>query len=1035
MKNLSLLFYRVIIFVFAGLSISAVNEANATHFMGSYFHVTQLDSSRHLVFLTIIRDCNGVAFTSGVLHFSSGNEQFDNTVTSQNLISDKDITGLNPDCQASSRCSGGSYIYGFQELVYVDTIDLSGFSNCDWIVSLTTCCRWQKDFSTNPPPHYNYIAFNRCQFNSTPKFKKSPTNLLAYNQDLKISFAAEDLHEVGDSISYELVDPLESINQPLSINFSGYKIPRYLGHPNQSNSLPQGFHLDPMKGMVEFRPIQLNSVSTIVVTVKEWRKINDTMRVISEIRMDNQFVVVNTNYAGHASGINNTPSIQTPHDAYYLCTGDTFRTTIFSSDPDSDSTYLTWDEGIQGATFTPSYGTDSFARGEFAWAPSPSHIRGMPYYVTFTVRDAICPRPATSSKTIAFYVLDSVNAPVIDLGMNITDSTRKDSIRLTPNVSNLNSRPVLWTTTGDGYFVNPHVLNTTYAQGTGDKSNCSYQLKLEITNKNYCYASGGVWEDSLLVIKRYDSLHIQGDTGLFYGDTQTLRLKTAAPVGQDFWWTTTGDGHFDDSTSVTPLYIPGNLDWTRCGGWEIYLHYEKEACAILTDTLSSYRARALSWVQQSQPVLRGDTVFLEAVLDANANTNSRVYWTSKGNGQFGDSTSPKTYYLSGTSDLQNCFYEFEAQDLPLTCLGFSESLTVPIQNPTFEAGANIQLYFGDSAQLSALPLASPNYQFGYWSTAGDGHFMDSNDAETEYVPGTNDWANCGTTVYWNEYDQVCGGRTDSLQILRVNTNIAAGGDQSLFYHPSISYNLQGLSDTANGQLAYWTTSGDGSFNDSFDLNAIYTPGNGDLQNCEATLTLTAYPIGSCTVFDDMQVHIQDSAVKILSAIVDSMAFDTVYVGIYSVANRANLSWTSNGTGSFVSASSSGVAYVLSAADSALTNLELIVQNDAPCLTSWDTLRVNPTLRKVQPPNGLVERKMYYTLYPNPTEGRLHLATRGSEPIRNVGIYDIHGKEMDLTPQLNDAMYTWDVFGLSKGVYVLVVQNNNGIKSAFRFIVK
>ncbi len=1003
--------------------------------MGSYFHVTQLDSSRHLVYLTIIRDCNGVAYSPGIIQFRSDSIQFDQTLTNQNLISDKDITGLNPDCQVGSRCSGGSYIYGLQELVYVDTVDLSGYSNCEWIVSLSTCCRWQKDFSTNPANHYNYARFNKCLSNSTPKFKRSPANLLLYNQDMKLSFAAEDFHDTGDSISYELVDPLEAWNQPVTINFSGYKIPLYLGYPNQSNSLPQGFHLNPATGMVEFRPVQLNSISTIVVKAKEWRKINDTMRVISEVRLDDQFIVVYNAFSGHASGINNTPSIQAPHETFYLCTGDTFRTTITSSDPDSDSTYLTWDTSIQGAIFTTYYGTDSFARGEFVWAPSPSHVRGMPYYVTFSVRDAICPMPATSVKTIAFYVLDSLNAPVIDLGMNIIDSSQKTSFQLNPNAGNINNRPVLWTTTGDGYFANPNAVNTTYTQGTADKSTCSYQLKLEVLNRNYCYGSGGVWEDSILVIKWYDSLHIQGDTALFYGDTQTLRLKTTAPVGQDFWWTTNGDGHFDDSTSATPLYIPGQLDWTRCGGWEIYLHHEKEACAILTDTLSSYRARALSWVQQSQPVVRGDTVFLEAVMDANAPANSRVYWTSQGNGHFGDSTSPKTYYLSGTSDLQSCFYKFEVQDWPLTCFSFYDTLAVTIQNPVFEAGSNLQLFFGDTAQLSALPLANSNYQFGYWSTAGDGHFMDSNAAITEYIPGTNDWANCGTTLYWNEIDQICGGRMDSLKILRVNTFVNAGGDQSLYFNPSLSYTMQGLSDTANGQLAYWSTSGDGSFNDSFDLNAIYTPGTGDLQNCEATLTLTAYPIGSCTVYDEMQIHIQDSAVKILGALVDSMAFDTVYVGIYSMANRANLSWSTNGSGSFVSASTMGVAYVLSASDTNLTNLELIVQNDAPCLTSTDTLRVNPTLKKVLPPNGLEEFEQTYSLYPNPSDGKLHLRTQEGDQIQSIRIYDIHGKEMVLTPHYEDLTYTWDVSGLSKGMYVLVVTDVQGVKQALRFIVR
>ena len=1030
MKNSLLLSIRIFVFILLATAALAINQAKASHLIGSYFQVTRLDSTRHLVYLTKIRDCNGIQATPGVIHFSSGNIQFYDTLTWQNLVSDKDITGLNPDCQVGSKCSGGSYIYGFQELVFVDTVDLSGYSTCEWTVSLTECCRPSGIIMWPPPTnHYNYAVFNRCLVNSTPGFKSSPRNLIAYNQDAKVSFAVEDKQDVGDSFSYELTPSLAGWNQPTNSTYYLYQIPTYFGSPNQSASLPQGFHLNGQTGMLEFRPSQVNQFSTIVVKVKEWRKINDTMRVISEIRMDNMFIIENTNYAGHTSGINNTPSIQAPDTQFYLCTGDTFRVTISSQDQDADSTYLTWDDGIQGANFTTSYGNDSFASGEFSWAPSPSQVSGMPYYVTFTVRDAICPRPATSSKTIAFYVLDSLNAPIIDLGMDIIDSSQKISFQLIPNVSNINNRPVLWTTTGDGYFANPNAANTTYTQGTGDKSTCSYQLKLEVLNKNYCYANGGVWEDSMLVTKWYDSLLIQGNSTFFYGDSQVLSLDKTAPVGQDIWWTTNGDGHFDDSTSQNPVYFPGHADWSGCG-WEIRLNYEKEACNFLVDSLASLRSLALLGHQPTNAVMRGDTVFLEAILDTNA--NSPVRWRSLGDGIFADTTSLATHYLGGPADLQNCLYEFYVEEWPLHCSGFIDTVRVTIQNPVFEAGSNLQLFFGDTAQLSALPVAGSNYQFGYWSTAGDGHFMDSNDAETKYIPGTGDWANCGTTLYWNEIDQNCGGRVDSLKILRVNTTVNAGNDQSQFYHPSITYTLQGLSDKANGQLAYWTSSGDGSFNDSFDLNAIYTPGTNDLQNCDVTLTLTAYPLGSCTVYDEMQIHIQDSAVKILGAWVDSMAFDTVFVGIYSMANRANLSWSTNGSGNFVSASSLGVAYVLSSADMTMTNLELIVQNNAPCLTSKDTLRVNPTLKL---PNGLSELATTYSLFPNPSDGKLHLKIQGADQIQNLSIYDIHGREMRLTPHYEDLMYSWDVSNLSEGMYMLVVTDQQGAKKALRFIVR
>ncbi|MHB1278819.1 MAG: hypothetical protein ACYC1Q_10510 [Bacteroidia bacterium] len=252
MKYFSIFFFRLIIFVFSGLSVSAVNQVKATHLAGSYFHISRLDSTRQLVYLTIIRDCNGIAYSPGTIQFRSGNVQFDDTLTNQNLISDKDITGLNPDCQVNSRCNGGSIWYGFQELVYVDTVDLSGYSNCEWIVSMTSCCR-PDGINMWPPPtnHYNYAAFNRCLVNSTPRFKASPNNLFWNNQDMKVSFAVEDKQDAGDSFSYELTPSLEGWNQPTNSTYYYYQIPTYFGTPNQSASLPQGFHLNGQTGLLE----------------------------------------------------------------------------------------------------------------------------------------------------------------------------------------------------------------------------------------------------------------------------------------------------------------------------------------------------------------------------------------------------------------------------------------------------------------------------------------------------------------------------------------------------------------------------------------------------------------------------------------------------------------------------------------------------------------------------------------------------------------------------------------------------------------
>jgi len=789
--------------------------------------------------------------------------------------------------------------------------------------------------------------------------------------------------------------------------------------------------LDPTTGLLEFRPTVVNSVSTIVVRVKEWRRIKDTMQVISEISMDNQFIVIPNAYAGHTNSINRTPSIQTSYDEYHLCKGDTFKLNIATHDSDFDSTYLSWDHSISGAQLSTSYGNNYLANGVFAWVPSVGQVRSQAYLVTFEARDNICPLPAKSRKTIKLFVHDSLYATSLSLGQSIIDSTRADTILLSPSSTNLNNRPILWSSTGDGHFTHPNNINSAYIQGINDKRTCRYQLKLEVLKSTlYCYGNGGNWSDSIYVFKSYKPLSISGNKQLVYGNSQNLALAKLAPNGQDLWWTSNGDGQFTDSLSANPKYIPGPNDWTGCG-WTIYLHFETEACALAYDSLNSWRKLTLKGHQAPISVLRGDTVFVKALLDSGS--HSSVLWTSIGNGYFGDNTALQTYYIPGSQDLQSCGYGILLKEWPIyTCYTYIDSFFVPIQQPILSAGSNLQLQYSDTAQLNALPLASQIHQYGYWTTAGDGLFIDSNDAKTRYIPGTNDWANCGTTLYWNEIDQACGGRIDSIQILRVTSAVDAGVDQVQYYSNSIAFNLLGYSDTSNGFQAYWTTSGDGSFNDSFDLNAVYTPGTMDIDSCSPiSLRLTGYPLGTCTVFDEMTVLVDDSSsVRIAGVQIDSMTFDTIHLSISPVDSRGIIIWSSDGTGTFVNQGQSGADYVLSAQDHQRFAIDLMVSRQTPCNTTSDKLSIDPQsiLQSIQPMfEGLL-------LYPNPASNIIRLEWEGSHASVSVQIMDVLGKTLMGENLLStDDFVQFDISQLKAGTYMVSVKDEEGNSRVFRFV--
>ncbi|MHB1278817.1 MAG: T9SS type A sorting domain-containing protein [Bacteroidia bacterium] len=1021
MKNI----YRIVVLT---LVLFGFQAAKASHVMGSEMHYRSLGNDRYEITVKIYRDCNGIQVSQSNIIARCSSTTI--TLSSQTKLSVRDVTGIGQGCQDSSRCHGGTYPYGIEEHIWVTTLDLSSYSCCEWTLSWEQCCR-NGNITTGQSGENYYVTaqLNKCTgANSSPLFTSTPVIFLLAGESVIINMGIYDSLDGYDSVAFELVNAMTGINSSVTYagTFSPLRPLTFLGYPNINAAYPGGFRLSPITGDLLFTPTVANQIAVLAIGVREYKRIAGIMTLIGITRRDIQVIV-----------LPNSQNFKSPYIANYsnpiifTCPGDTVNFEVITADSNtSDTTRIFWNSGIPGASFTENNGQQQHATGNFKWVPGTADIREAPYSVTFIVEDNSCPLSRKIARSYQILVRDSFESVFANAGPDISDQNNDTSYSLNATIANSGYLVPKWKTSGDGYFSNIYGNSTTYFQGPKDKLSCSYELYFGIFDIASCDQQLGKYVDTLLVNKGVIAPYAGLDVEFYMGDSLTLVSDWADTLGQSAYWRSTGDGTFSDTLAKTTSYSPGPFDLQSCE-WNIVLNTFGTGCELFSDTLNAKRKMGTIAAGGDQFVLHGDTVFLSGTGDTSF--NQLVGWKSLGDGVFGDTLNPSTWYLPGAGDLQNCSASLVLQEFPLSnCYASIDTLTYYKVQPIWEAGSNLQLFFGDSAQLSALPSASSNYQFGYWTTAGDGQFIDSNAAQTQYIPGTSDWANCGTTLYWNEIDQNCGGRTDSLKILRVTTTVSAGGDQSLYYHPSLSYTLQGSSDTANGQLAYWSTSGDGSFNDSFDLNAIYTPGTGDLQNCEATLTLIAYPSGSCTVFDEMLIHIQDSAVKILGAAVDSMAFDTVYVSLYSVANRANLSWTTNGSGSFISANSTVVAYVLSPADKTMSNLELTVQNDAPCLTSMDTLRVNPTLRL---PNGLEERANNYSLYPNPSDGKLHLRTEGADQIQNLSIYDIHGKEMMLTPHFEELTYTWDVSGLSKGMYVLAVTDEQGAKQALRFIVR
>ncbi len=136
-----------------------------------------------------------------------------------------------------------------------------------------------------------------------------------------------------------------------------------------------------------------------------------------------------------------------------------------------------------------------------------------------------------------------------------------------------------------------------------------------------------------------------------------------------------------------------------------------------------------------------------------------------------------------------------------------------------------------------------NYSSILWSTLGDGIFQNPTVLNPVYVRGPQDI----DSGYFDLVLNVAGYQPDLQDADTVhvditsNVQINAGNDTIICYDESFVTQP----DVQFGDSLVWSTSGDGFFNDSSLVNAIYTPGEEDIAAGNVTLTLYAKAVEPC----------------------------------------------------------------------------------------------------------------------------------------------------------------------------------------------
>lgn len=168
-----------------------------------------------------------------------------------------------------------------------------------------------------------------------------------------------------------------------------------------------------------------------------------------------------------------------------------------------------------------------------------------------------------------------------------------------------------------------------------------------------------------------------------------------------------------------------------------------------------------------------------------------------------------------------------------------------LQPPTVFAGAdtNACVDYPFFAQGEATDYTSVQ-----WTTLGDGNIQSPNSLNTMYIRGPQDVDSGYFELVLSAQGYQQGlEASDTMHVdLVENVQVYAGNDtlickdQSFITQPVVEY----------ADSLYWSTSGDGTFNDPNLQNAIYTPGDNDILAGSVELSLFAHSGAPCEGEDD-----------------------------------------------------------------------------------------------------------------------------------------------------------------------------------------
>ena len=412
-----------------------------------------------------------------------------------------------------------------------------------------------------------------------------------------------------------------------------------------------------------------------------------------------------------------------------------------------------------------------------------------------------------------------------------------------------NYSSVLWTTAGDGTFENPNALSTKYYAGEQDKINGGTVVTINAFGVDACEAFPATKDVQiiLLPIPKVDA----GDVEVVCSG-YPMQLNATVEDQASFAWSTSGDGYFNNTTILNPIYYPGGND-IATGGFTLTLTAQPlSPCTEVVSDMLDVEIVDQPQVEILTPSGQNLCEGLALQLETDASDYMNLLWETTGDGYFDDPTILNPVYYHGPeTDLSGSpiILKVTAFAAPNCNPDVYDQITVSFFHGPYADAGNDVTACGDAIFLSG---DAGNYSSVDWQTGGDGYFADHQALNTQYFPGEDDMAAGAVELcLWANGIGNCPATEDCLNVSLTPIPIAEIGvdTASVCYEENYSFDQAVISYYSS--VNWFTPDGGGTFSDPGSTNPVYTPDPvTDYSLGCITIGVTAQPLSPCTLSVD-----------------------------------------------------------------------------------------------------------------------------------------------------------------------------------------